>query len=188
MSLDDVRRVAEEIARAGIRSVSYFNLGEPFASPDIRREVEIIHEKNPGVPIATSTNGLLLDSPEAREAALLFDAISFSIDGVSTRMVRRYQRGGDFARAYGNMRELVRLRDGLGRKRPRITWKYVLFNWNDRRDVIEKAVALGRAARVDGMLFRGTFSPSYGMSVRYLGGLLNDVGQPTWRGRCLLFR
>ncbi len=188
MSLDDVRRVAGEIARAGIRSVSFVNLGEPFASANIRREIEILREANTDLTIGTSTNGLLIADDDAREAALLFDSVSFSIDGVSTPMVRRYQRGGDFARAWGNMRELVRLRDARGLNRPRVTWKYVLFNWNDRGDVIERALALGRAAGVDDMFFRGTFSPVYGMSLRYHFGLMVDLGEPAWRGRYVRLR
>jgi pyruvate-formate lyase-activating enzyme len=188
MSLDEMGRVADEIVRSGIRSVNFFNLGEPFASAGIRREVGILREKAPDLKIATSTNGLLVESDEAREAALLFDAVSFSIDGVSTPMVRRYQRGGDFARAWGNMRELVRLRDARGLDRPRVTWKYVLFNWNDRGDVIERAIALGRAAGVDDMLFRGTFSPAYGMSLRYHAGLMSGLGEPAWRGRHVRLR
>ena len=188
MSLDDVKRVADEIARSDVRSVSFFNLGEPFASTNIRREIEILREAVPDLTIVTSTNGLLIESDDAREAALLFDAVSFSIDGVSTPMVRRYQRGGDFARAWGNMRELVRLRDARGLDRPRVIWKYVLFNWNDRGDVIERALALGRAAGVDEMLFRGTFSPAYGMSLRYHLGLMDGLGEPTWRGRRVRLR
>ena len=94
---------------------------------EVRREMEIVSRLYPSIHILTSTNGALLDSDDKREAALLFDHILFSIDGVSTEKVRRYQRGGDFDKSYENLKRLVAFRNARHCTTPRITWKYVVF-------------------------------------------------------------
>ncbi len=177
MSLDDVRRVAEQVRDAGIASVAYLNFGEPFLSKNIRQELEILREENPGLRINTSTNAMAIDCDEKREAALLLDRIQISLDGIDQEMVAKYQRGMDFARAYRNMKSLVEYRDARGLSAPVIVWKYLLFWWNDRERHLETAIELGRQAGVDEMFFEKTVSPFYGISWRYRLGLLNSISE-----------
>jgi hypothetical protein len=119
-----------------------------------------------------------------RQAALLADLLYFSIDGISDRMVQRYQRGGSFERSYRNMQELVRYRNQQGRQRPLIEWKYVLFRWNDHRRTINRAVALARQAGVDAISFWPATIPITGRSWRYrLGGHARRIGDASWKGR-----
>lgn len=177
MSLDDVRRVAQQVREAGIASVAYLNFGEPFLSQNIRQELEILREENPGLRINTSTNAMLIDCDEKRQAALLVDRVQISLDGIDQAMVTRYQRGMDFARAFQNMRSLVEYRDARGASTPVIVWKYLLFWWNDRKQYLTTAIELGREAGVDELFFEKTVSPFYGVSWRYRLGLLNDLGE-----------
>lgn len=180
----DVQVISSTIKKHRIKQISFFNLGEPFCSPNILRHLQFIRNDNPDVRIIISTNGTLLNTAEKREAALLADDLTFSIDGVDDRTLTRYQRGGDFARAYANMEAMVRLRDSQTRRTPIINWKYVVFNWNDRRWMIEKAVGLARKAQVDLVSFVPTRVPVYGFSWRYyLRGYLKDLGNASWRGR-----
>ena len=188
MSLDDVRHVAEEINRTGITSVGFVNLGEPFLSKNVCRELKIIREANPDLWINTSTNAILIDSDEKREAALLLDKILISLDGINQRMADKYQRGIDFEKAYGNMRSLVEYRDARGLSRPIIVWKYLLFSWNDRKDYLRQAIEMGRAAGVDQMAFEKTLSPFYALPLRYYLGLLDDVGKNTAWGIHVVLR
>ena len=136
--------VARTLARLVAEYCGYYNLGEPFFSRAIRDELTLLREHAPKAKILISTNGMLLDSDEKREAALLVDHLLFSIDGINTPMVRRYQRGGDFDRSYENLKNLVAFRNRRGSNRPRIDWKYVLFRWNDRRADIEAARSIWR--------------------------------------------
>ena len=92
MSLDDVRRVAQQVREAGVASVAYMNFGEPFLSKNIRQELEILREENPGLRINTSTNAMAIDCDEKRAAALLVDRIQIS--GRDRPGDGRYQRGG----------------------------------------------------------------------------------------------
>jgi pyruvate-formate lyase-activating enzyme len=147
LSLDDVLKVAELIQRLKLEKLFYLNRGEPFLSPDILEELKIIRELNPNVHIATSTNGMLLDTDAKREAALLMDEVIFSIDGCDQKSLQKYQRGGDFERMLHNLRNLVVYRDARGLNVPQIEWKYLLFNWNDRPRQIAKAIWLAAGSR-----------------------------------------
>jgi hypothetical protein len=177
MSLADVQRVARELDRTGITAIGYLNQGEPFLSPRIRQELEIIRELNPALRISTSTNAMMIDSDEKREAALLMDKIQVSLDGIDQPMAARYQRGIDFEKAFGNMQSLVAYRDARGLRRPIIVWKYLLFRWNERRRYLRQAIEMGRSAGVDEVLFEKTVSPFHALPLRYYLGLLDGVGK-----------
>jgi len=58
-----------------------------------------------------------------------------------------------------------------------------LFNWNDRRAAIERAVTMAREARVDASPSWPTNNPYHGMSWRWRLGMLSDVGEASWKGR-----
>ena len=186
MSLDDVQRVAGELKACRIERVAYLNLGEPFLSKNIRRELEIIRRENPEITINTSTNGIVIDSDEKRDAALLMDTMQVSIDGINQQMVTRYQRGSDFAKAYGNMKALVAHRDARAASRPTVIWKYLLFWWNDRKEYLAQAIEMAREARVDGILFEKTVSPFYAVPVRSYFGFHKNLGEDNGSGNRLV--
>jgi MoaA/NifB/PqqE/SkfB family radical SAM enzyme len=64
-----------------VRTINFFNIGEPFLSPNVSTEIRVLREHNPNAQIVTSTNGVFLNSREKMESALLLDHIYFSIDG-----------------------------------------------------------------------------------------------------------
>ena len=179
MSLEDIKKVSLQVKQGRIKRISYFNLGEPFLSKEIKKELEIIKEDNPDVVINISTNGTVLDSQEKREAALLADNVIFSIDGSTQDSLTRYRRSGDFDKAYSNMRSLLDLRNVLKRKKPAITWKYLLFRWNDSKKLILDAIKLAQEAGIDQLYFEKTLSPPLGISYKhYLGfGYLNRIAK-----------
>jgi MoaA/NifB/PqqE/SkfB family radical SAM enzyme len=191
MSLGDMEIVAQSLARLGADYCGFYNLGEPFVSGTIRQELETLRKHNPHLRIIVSTNGLLVDTPEKREAALLTDDICFSIDGTSTPIVRRYQRGGDFDRAYQNLRHFVTFRNGRGLTKPLIQWKYVVFRWNDSRRDIEQAIELAREAGVDSINFTFARTPLHGISLRFFFSpffrRLGAAGGLRWRMRIVRF-
>lgn len=134
--------------------------------------------------IGITTNGILLDTDEKREAALLTDRVRFSIHGVDDTTMREYQRGAFFDRAYENMKRLVQYRARNGAVRPKIEWKYLLFNWNDRVEMIRRAVGLAREANVDTISFWPARTPLYGISWRYrMSGFFRHLGEPSRKGR-----
>ena len=179
LSLSDLVRIAGIVRDNNIKEIYYFNLGEPFLSNSIREEIQIIRNENPTVEVVTSTNGLVIDSDYKRTAALLFDTVIFSIHGSTQKSLTRYQRNGDFNKAYENMKNLVSYRDQANQKKPIIIWKYALFRWNDSETLIKKAIDLAKEARVDEIHFEKTKSPLNGISIKHhLGlGYLNKISQ-----------
>lgn len=166
MSAEDMARVSCTVQRLGIQRVFFYNLGEPFLSPNVRRELETLRRDNPALWIGVSTNGLPLDSDEKRDAALLANDLCISLDGIDTAMVRRYQCRGDFDRAYANLRSLAerKRRTGAGTQ---VGWRYVVFRWNDRRPVLVRAIDLAREAGADYIEFVHARTPFRGISWRW---------------------
>jgi MoaA/NifB/PqqE/SkfB family radical SAM enzyme len=179
MSLDDIKMISKCIKNNNIKYIYYFNLGEPFFSEEIKEELEIIKRINPQIKISLSTNGILVDIKEKKEAALILDRISFSIDGSTQKSVCKYQKGADFDKSYSNMKSLIKLRNSLNRKKPVIIWKYVLFRWNSSKNLILNAMRLAKKAEVDYLHFELTLSPLWGIDYKhYLRlGYLNKIGK-----------
>jgi len=183
MDLDRLRRMADLVSDLQLEQLFYLNLGEPFLSPNIGQELPILRQKNPNCRIVISTNGIVLNTDAKREAALHASHILFSIAGIDDPMLKKYERYGSFQKAYGNMKALVEYRNARGLKTPLLEWKYLLFNWNDRRKTIERAVQMAKEAGVDFISFWPTNNPFYGFSFRYRLGLLNGIGVKCWKGR-----
>ncbi len=188
MDLDKLSRMADLVHELGLEKLFYLNLGEPFLSPNIGKEMPILRKKHPNCRIVISTNSILLNNDAKREAALYASNIFFSIAGVSDAMLKKYEHYGSFEKAYANMKALVEFRNARGLAKPILEWKYLLFNWNDRRPTIERAIEMARAAGVDAISFWPTSNPFFGLSYRYRLGLLNYVGVKTWKGRELDLR
>jgi uncharacterized Fe-S cluster-containing radical SAM superfamily protein len=188
LTLPDVDSIGRTLQRLKAVFCGYYNLGEPFFSPEIHRELEILRNHNPEMEIFVSTNGILIDNADKMAAALIADHIVFSIDGVSTETVRRYQRGGDFDKAYANMKELVSLRDSLKRKEPYIGWKYVVFRWNDKPAYIRTLLQLARQAGVDYVQLVYARTPWYGVSWRFFSPFFRSIAKRQWRNRFVWFR
>jgi hypothetical protein len=189
MTLENIRKVASIIRQHEISHLSFFNLGEPFAASIVKDQLHILRENSPELSITISTNGVLLNTSEKREAALLADHIIFSIAGIDDHTMNQYQRGACFSKAYDNMKQLVEHRRQSRKKIPTIEWKYVLFNWNDQEQMILQAIDLARNAGVDSLSFWPTLSPLYGISWRYyLNRFFRTLGVSTWKGREILFQ
>jgi MoaA/NifB/PqqE/SkfB family radical SAM enzyme len=183
MDLERLTRMADLVSDLGLEQLFYLNLGEPFLSPNIGEELPILRQKNPRCRIVISTNGIVLNTDVKREAALHASHILFSIAGIDDPMLKKYERYGSFQKAYGNMKAMVEYRNARGLKTPLLEWKYLLFNWNDRHETIERAVQMAREVGVDFISFWPTNNPFYGYSFRYRLGVLNDVGVKCWKGR-----
>jgi pyruvate-formate lyase-activating enzyme len=183
MDLEKLSRMADLVHDLGLQQLFYLNLGEPFLSPNVGQELPLLRRKNPDCRIVISTNGIILNSDVKREAALNASHIFFSIAGIDEPMLKKYEHYGSFDKAYSNLKALVEYRNARGLSQPTLEWKYLLFNWNDRRATIERAIEMAKAAGVDFISFWPTNNPLYGWSYRYRLGFLNRVGVKCWKGR-----
>lgn len=182
MDLDKLSRMADLVSELRLEQLFYLNLGEPFLSPNIGQELPLLRQKNPDCRIVISSNAIVLNNDVRREAALSASHIFFSIAGINDEMLKKYEKYGNFEKAYHNMKALVEYRNARGLSQPIIEWKYLLFNWNDHRRTIERAIEMAKAARVDAISFWPTNNPFYGYSFRYRLGMLNRMGVRNWKG------
>lgn len=183
MDLAKLARMADLVHELGLQQLFYLNLGEPFLSPNIGEELPLLRQKNPQCRIVISTNGIILNSDAKRQAALSASHLFFSIAGIDDDMLKKYEHYGNFDKAYRNMKALVDYRNARGLSQPSIEWKYLLFNWNDRRKTILQAIEMARAAGVDAISFWPTHNPFYGQSFRYRLGYFRNIGVKCWKGR-----
>jgi hypothetical protein len=183
MDMEKLSRMADLVHDLGLQQLFYLNLGEPFLSPNIGKELPLLRQKNPNCRIVISSNAILLNNDTRREAALYASHIFFSVAGINDAMLKKYEKLGNFDKAYANMKALVEYRNARGLTSPILEWKYLLFNWNDNRATIRTAIEMARAAGLDAISFWPTHNPFYGFSYRYHLGLLNDIGFKCWKGR-----
>ncbi len=158
MDLDKLSQMADLVHDLGLEQLFYLNLGEPFLSPNIGQELPLL-------------------------AALSASHIFFSIAGTSEEMLKKYEKLGHYEKAYTCMKALVDYRNARGLSQPILEWKYLLFNWNDRPEMISRAIELAKAAGVDAISFWPTNNPFFGISYRYRLGMLNNIGIKNWKGR-----
>jgi pyruvate-formate lyase-activating enzyme len=151
ISVDNMKYIALQVKEAKIKHIYFFKLGEPFFDKDIYRKLQILREINPGISMTTSTNGLLIDNPEKIKAALMFDYIFFSIDGVNTEMQSKYQCGADFNKVMDNVKMIIKERGSS--TRPVLAWKYVVFSWNEAIENIYKAFKKAVEIGFDRLIF-----------------------------------
>ncbi len=182
MDLQKLSRMADLVHDLKLEQLFYLNLGEPFLSPNIGQELPLLRQKNPDCRIVISSNAIILNNDVRREAALSASHIFFSIAGINDEMLKKYEKFGSFEKAYNNVKALVDYRNARGLTQPILEWKYLLFNWNDRRSTIKRAIEMARAAGVDAISFWPTHNPFYGISYRYAMGWLNDFGVKNWKG------
>ena len=188
MKLADMEQVASILKENHIQMISFHNLGEPFISNTVHKEIEMLIRYNPTLKIIISTNGAHIDTDEKVEAALLSEHLFISIDGPNQAIMAMYQVGGNFEKSYANLKRLVTERNKRGNTRPIIEWKYVVFNWNDQDEHIEEAVRLAKEAGVDRISFLKGGAPEQHLSTRYTdSAFFQNLGESECRGREIWF-
>jgi pyruvate-formate lyase-activating enzyme len=140
LSLETVKRVIDE-AGDGIERIDMFNYGEPFLYRYLTAALRHIRERSPRTQIAISTDGMQVrESVEQTIVAeRLLDWVTFSVDGCDNDSYRRYRIRGSFDVAFANLVRFHRRAEGTG---IRVTWQYVVFNWNDSDEQLRRAIDL----------------------------------------------
>ena len=133
------RKVIDDCADLGIRHVRLHNFGEPFVD---RRLVEkIAYTKSRGIAeVGLISNGSLITDAVARgmvQAGL--DAINISVDASGKEVFERTRVGLSYDKVIANIERIVRVREELASRRPRLILSFVRRNNSDEeRGFIEK--------------------------------------------------
>jgi sulfatase maturation enzyme AslB (radical SAM superfamily) len=125
MDFDLFRKIVDECAALGITHVRVHNYGEPFLDRQLVEKVR--YAKARGIAeVGMISNGSLITEEIARgmiEAGL--DAINISVDAAGKDVFERTRLNLDYDTVIGNVRNLVRIRAELGRRRPRLILSFV---------------------------------------------------------------
>lgn len=129
LSLDKLENIVGPIKK-GLIGVSLSHRGEPFLNPHLIDLIEYLHKNNISVTVPTNFSIRFdrLDIFRLLKSGL--DSLYVSLDGASPETYRQYRVGGNFYLVLENVRKLRECRNRLGLSRPRIIWKFIVFDHN----------------------------------------------------------
>jgi len=112
------KKIIDEASEHGLPSIKLNYRGEPLLHPDLEKMVR--YAKDAGViEVQFNTNGLLLTEERARSLiGAGLDRIIFSFDGATKETYEKIRTGSNYETVVNNVKNLVRLRDGMGLNRP----------------------------------------------------------------------
>ena len=163
-------KVVDESGPSLVR-IDFFNYGEAFLHKRAVEMCEYIKSKFPHIYLYTSTNGLALNEEKARRLVHSgIDEVTFSIDGASQETYARYRQRGKFDLAIANLRAMTDEKARHGRDVPHLNWRYILFNWNDSDEEMQRARDLAADIGVDRLCWEITDHPEDSYSKRFAPG------------------
>ena len=161
-------RVMDELGPF-LEDLFFFNYGEPFVHPRAIDMLRYIRTLNSDVRILTNTNGIILSDKHLTEEIVryhLLDYIGFTIAGSDQESYAKYHLGGKFRKTIQGMQNMVDVKRRLGKTKPVVIWRYLLFSWNDTDKHIAEARRLAAEIGVDMLKFFLTSIPPAARSQR----------------------
>ncbi len=164
-------KIVDELA-PGLRYMEFHVGGENWMHRRAADMVRYCREKNPGCFILSSTNGHFFHTDERARDAIESgtDCLIFSIDGARQESYEKYRVNGRIERAFDGMARVLRLRNELGRERPIVVWRYILFPWNDTDEEMDLARRLASEMQVDHLCWHLNAAQTEFSSKRYYVG------------------
>jgi len=152
-----------------LHTLLLYNYGEPFLDKRILEILRLAKRIVPNAYIGICSNGTILPAHliETIVKEQLVSRINFSIDGASQETYGKYRVGGSFEKAFNNMAVLNNYNKMHEGSQLRIYWQYILFEWNDSDQEIQRAIDL---ATEHGLTIQWTLTSSPGKSKRYTPG------------------
>jgi len=171
MKFETFCRVLDELG-PHITYLNFYDFGESFIHRQANDMIRYAKSVNPNIVIICSTNGHFFRTPEQQRAVIEtgVDEIIFSVDGGSQEVYEKYRVGGRFDVVVDAMAGLVKMKREMGRDKPSIMWRYILFDWNDSDEEMARARELARQIGVDQFRWLLTDRPPDGRSKRFVPG------------------
>jgi MoaA/NifB/PqqE/SkfB family radical SAM enzyme len=137
---DKIREILED-TKSTLKELWLYNYGESFYDRNFIEILRMARNLAPQTFLYTHTNGTIMPDGWAKTIVKeeLLDSISFSIDGASQETFGKYRVNGKFSAAFKNLKDLAHFKKAMKKSKPDITWQYILFEWNDSTEEIERA-------------------------------------------------
>lgn len=129
LGLEDFKRMLDPIADT-LLGVSLSLRGEPLLSKNLISLIEYAHSKGIAVTFPTNLSLNLRDNQILRLIRSGVDSIFVSLDGASDDTYRKYRVGGSYELVLRNVKALAAVKKQFRMRRPRIIWKFVIFDHN----------------------------------------------------------
>jgi hypothetical protein len=182
LDFDLFTRVVDE-AGPGLVRIDFFNYGEAFLHKRAIEMCEYIKGRFPHIYLYTSTNGLMFTEESARRLARSgIDEVTFSLDGASQESYEKYRQRGKFDIAIRNLRAMADEKHRTRRDLPVLNWRYILFNWNDSDEEMDRARKLAMEIGIDRLSWEITDHPENAYSRRFMPGTpaFESIKQEIW--------
>lgn len=154
MSWDDYTKIVDQLS-PNLRYLEFYVAGENWAHHRAADMVKYCRDKNPRCLMHTSTNAHYFETDAKARAAVEsgIDLICCSIDGTTQDVYERGKTRGNLQKAVDGMKRLVRIKNELGRRRPVVVWRYILFHWNSSPAQMDEARRMAAEIGVDHLVW-----------------------------------
>lgn len=143
LRFDDFRTLID--ANPDLARVELSNYGEVFLNPELLQILEYAHERSVTLSIANGAN-LNFARDEVLEALVRTRVASLtcSIDGATPESYATYRVRGDLDRVLANVDKINSYKEKHQSSKPRITWQFIAFGFNEHEITEAKAMAAAR--------------------------------------------
>ncbi len=149
MALEDYKSIVDELAQ-WLYKIRYYSWGEPLLHPDICKMITYANERNIGTELSSNLQQFSKDGPEGLVRSGL-ELLIASVDGATQATYSTYRVGGKLETVLGNLQALVRTRQAMKKRLPRIELQFLVMKHN-QQDMEEMRV-LAKQHGVDRIAF-----------------------------------
>ncbi len=122
--------------------IDLFNWGESLLHKDIVQMISMAEQRKVCTSIHTNLNVRLSDVKLEGLLQSGLTYLSVSLDGADQETYGQYRKGGSLDTALDNAARLISFRKRLGRRKPFLTWQYLIFPHNAHQ--VERAHGLSQ--------------------------------------------
>jgi len=142
MSYENFKIIIDKMHHHLNRILFYF-MGEPFLNKDAYKMIKYAKSKN--IFVDTCTNGDLVKPKEL--VACGIDDVSFQIGGTDQKTHAIYRINSYLEKTINNIREVVKEKERLGRKTPKIVLGFIVMKHNEHQ--VDDFFKLAKELKVD---------------------------------------
>lgn len=130
MDLDLFKKIVDECAKKKVKTLHLHNFGEPLLDPRLCDRIKYAKEK--GIKLRIFSNFSVLNEELARSLIDSgIDEIKISIDGATKETYEAIRRNLDFEQVEANIEMMLRLREEMDAKAPKIKLVFVATETNE---------------------------------------------------------
>ena len=149
-SLDQFKKLMKDVGDY-VFFIDFYNWGEPLNNKEFEKYVQVAKHYNVSTEISSNFSLKLSDQRIRRLIESGLNEIIVSMDGTTQQSYEQYRRKGQIDLVQDNIRRFIKLRDELGLKSPVLTWRYLVFGFNEHE--VEDAKQLSEELGVDKIVF-----------------------------------